>query len=150
MIIISNDEEQADRLKRRLFREFEMKDIGNLKYFLGIEVLRSNKGIFTNPRKYIMDLSAKTGLVDYKPAKPPIMMNHGLRIIKAGQFHKERYHKLVGKLIYLAHTRPDISYVVGVVNRFMHKPQVKHLDAILRILKYINGKTGRGLRYRNN
>ena len=57
---------------------------------------------------------------------------------------------MVGKLIYLAHTRPDIAYVVGVVSRFMHRPQVQHMEAVYRILKYLKGSPGRGILYQKN
>jgi len=60
MIITESDIEEIAQLRNNLFREFEMKDLGGLKYFLGIEVLRSNKGIFISEKKYIMDLLAET------------------------------------------------------------------------------------------
>lgn len=80
MIITGNDVEEITQLKDNLFKEFEMKELGNLKYFLGIEVLRSKRGIFVSQRKYILDLLAKTGLFDCKPAETPMVVNHGLQI----------------------------------------------------------------------
>ena len=81
MIITGNNEEEINELKRRLFLEFEMKDLGNLKYFFGIEVLRSKKRIFINQKKFILDLLAETGMLDCKPVETPIVANHGLQII---------------------------------------------------------------------
>ena len=102
-----------------------MKDLGNLKYFIGIEVLRSKKGIFISQRKYILDLLPKTNMLDCKPNETPIMANHGLQTIDgAKQADKDQYRRMVGKLIYLSHTRLDIAYAVGVVSRFMHMPQI--------------------------
>ena len=63
---------------------------------------------------------------------------------------REQYQKLVGKLIYLSHTRPDISYAVGVVSRFMHLPQVQHMQAVMRILSYLKGTSNRGVFFKNN
>jgi len=124
MIITGSDIEEIAQLKNNLFREFEMKDLGGLKYFLGIEVLRSNKGIFISQRKYIMDLLAETGMVDCKPIDTPIQVNHGLKFEEGANLeNKERYQRLVGKLIYPSHTRPDIAYAVGVISQFMHQPQ---------------------------
>ena len=80
MIITGSDKEEIVALKDRLFREFEMKDLGELKYFLRIEVLRSKQGIFISQRKYILDLLTETGLMDCKPADTPIVANHGLQI----------------------------------------------------------------------
>nr|GFC62636.1 putative reverse transcriptase, RNA-dependent DNA polymerase [Tanacetum cinerariifolium] len=115
MIITGNDEKEIKKLKEGLFTEFEMKDLGRLKYFLRIEVLRSQHGIFIFQKKYILDLLAETRMIDCKPAKTPMIVNKKLYIHdKAKTVDKDRYQRMVGKLIYLSHTRPDIAYAVGV------------------------------------
>ena len=102
MIIIGNDEKEISRLQEHLATEFEMKNLGGLKYFLGIEVAQSKRGIFLSQRKYVLDLLSKTGMLDCRPANTPVTQNHGL-----GEFpdqtptNKKRYQRLVGKLIYL-------------------------------------------------
>ena len=124
MIITGDDTKEIQKLKENLFKEFEMKDLGKLKDFLRIEVLRSKKGIFINQKKYTLDLQAETGMLDCKPAETPIAVNHGLQIVKGAELaDRGQYQRLVGKLIYLSHTRPDIAYAVGVVSQFMHQPQ---------------------------
>ncbi|XP_076926353.1 uncharacterized protein LOC143589490 [Bidens hawaiensis] len=75
MIITGNDEEEVKKLKENLSTEFEMKDLGRLKYFLGIEVLRSKKGIFIRQKKYVLELLAETGMIDCKPTDTPMMAN---------------------------------------------------------------------------
>ncbi|XP_021991784.1 uncharacterized mitochondrial protein AtMg00810-like [Helianthus annuus] len=123
MIITGDDIEEIARLKRNLFSKFEMKDLGNIKYFLGIEVLRSKRGIFVYQKKYVLDLLAETGLINCKPADTPMVANHNIHMELNGELaDKEWYQRLVGKLIYLTHTRPDIAYVVRVVSQFMHQP----------------------------
>lgn len=83
-----------------------------------------------------------------KPIEVPIDLNHKIGISKDGKsVDRESYQRLVGKLIYLSHTRPDISFSVGVVSQFMHDPK-EHLDAIYKILKYLKGSPGRGLLFR--
>lgn len=78
-----------------------------------------------------MDLLAKTGMLDCKPVNTPIETNHSLSISENQvPVNKERYHKLAGKLIYLAHTRPDIAYAVSVVSRFMHAPGEEHMNVV--------------------
>ena len=78
-------------------------------------------------------------------------MNHGLQMIEGGKSaDRMRYQRMVGKLIYLAHTRPDIAYAVGVVSRFMHRPHVQHMDAVHRILRYLKGCPGKGILYQKN
>ena len=78
MVITGNNVKEIDQLRSKLFQEFEMKDSGQLKYFLGIEVLRSKKGIFINQRKYTLDLLAEAGMIDCKPAETPMVANYGL------------------------------------------------------------------------
>ena len=86
-----------------------------------------------------------------KPIDTSIMVNHGLHMKQEGELTDlVQYPRLVGKLIYLAHTRPDIAYAIGVMSRFMHKPQVQHMEAIFRILRYLKGNPGRGILYRKN
>ena len=98
-----------------------------------------------------MDLLAETGMVDCKPADTPITTNHGLQMIEGAKpTDKERYRRMVGKLIYLSHTRPDIAYDVGVVSRFMHNPQIQYMTAVTRILRYLKGTSSRGLLFGKN
>ena len=61
---------------------------------------------------------------------------------------KRRYHKLVGKMIYLSHTRPDISFSIGVVSQFMHDPMEEHLEAVYQILRYLKKNLGHGLMFK--
>ena len=139
MIITGNDKAEIQALKEKLFKEFEMKDLGRLKYFLGIEVLRSNEGMFICQRKYVMDLLAETEMIDCKPTETLIVVNYGLQTLEAAKAaNHEQYQKLVGKLIYLSHTRPDIAYAVGIVSRFMHQPHIQHIEAVNKILRYIS------------
>ena len=151
MIITGDDTKEIERLKGSLFQEFEMKDLGSLKYFLGIEVLRSEGGIFLRQKKYTLDILAETGLLDCKPADTPIVVNHGLQISEGAELANQgKYQRLVGKLIYLSHTRPDIAYAVGIVSQFMHRPQKDHYEAALRIVKYLKGTVGHGVMFRKN
>ncbi|KAJ0606762.1 putative RNA-directed DNA polymerase [Helianthus annuus] len=151
IIITGSDEEEIVLLRKNLFKEFEIKDLGGLKYFLGIEVLRSKEGIFISQRKYILDLLAETGMVDCKPSDTPMIVNQKLKIIEGTELaDRERYQRLVGKLIYLAHTRPDIAYAVVVVSQFMHQPQLEHMEAVMRIIRYLKGTPGRGIVFKNN
>ncbi|XP_042035301.1 uncharacterized mitochondrial protein AtMg00810-like [Salvia splendens] len=132
MILTGDDTEEMAELRKNLFSEFEMKDLGPLKYFLRIEVLRSRKGIFINQKKYVLELLAEAGMVDCKPADTPMVQNHGLQMKEeAKQTDRGRYQRLVGKLIYLSHTRPDIAYAVGILSQFMHAAQEKHWETVL-------------------
>ena len=85
-------------------------------------------------------------MVDCNPNDTPMVVNHKLKMVEGAKLaNKERYQRLVGKLIYLAHTRPDIAYAVGVVSQFMHNPQEDHMEAVMRIIRYLKGTPGRGI-----
>ena len=151
MIITGDDREEICALKKQLSCEFEMKDLDQLKYFLGIEVLRSKGNIFISQKKYILDLLAKTAMIDCKPAETLIIAHHGLLMIEGEKLADiGQYQRMVGKLIYLAHTRPDIAYAVRVVSRFMHQPQTHHMTAVMRILRYLKGTSSRGIFSKKN
>ncbi|KAL5553717.1 hypothetical protein UlMin_041118 [Ulmus minor] len=146
MVVTGDDHDEIDCLQRHLTSEFEMKQLGDLKYFLGIEVARSKHGIFLSQRKYILDLLTETGMLGCKPVDTPIEQNHKLfHCLDATSTDKGRYQRLVGKLIYLSHTRPDIAYAVCVVSQFMHDPRKPHMDAVERILRYLKSAPGKGL-----
>jgi hypothetical protein len=145
IIITGDDEEEIKRLKGCLSNEFEVKDLGNLKYFLGIEVARTEKGISLCQRKYTLDLLSDMGMMGCRAAPTPIEQNHQVTAQSGELVNKEDYQKLVGRLLYLCHTRPDITYAVGVVSRYMHEPRSGHLDIVHRILRYLKGTPGKGL-----
>ncbi|KAL6272266.1 hypothetical protein ACE6H2_022958 [Prunus campanulata] len=141
MLIACQDKSRIQDLKK-------MKSLDDLKHFLGIEVARSKHGIFLSQRKYVLDLLAEIGTLDCKPIDTPSEQNHKLGLYpNQAPTDKERYQRLVGKLIYLAHTRPDIAYAVSVVSQFMHSPSEDHMGAVTRILRYLKEALGKGLMF---
>ncbi|CAL8150681.1 unnamed protein product [Prunus armeniaca] len=148
MIVTGDDQAEMQNLQKYLASEFKMKSLGDLKYFLEIEVARSKHGIFISERKYVLDLLVETGMLDYKPIDTPSEQNHKLGLYP-DQVHtdKERYQRIVEKLIYLAHTRPDIAYAVSVVSQFMHFPSEDHMSAVMRILRYLKVTPVEGLMF---
>ena len=97
-----------------------------LRYFLGIEVMRSKHGIFLPQRKYVLDLLSKTRSLGVKPCNSPMVPN--VHFIGEGKTFEdsERYRRLVGKLNYLTVTRPDIAYSISVVSQYMPAPTVDY------------------------
>ncbi|KAM7491063.1 hypothetical protein LguiA_033984 [Lonicera macranthoides] len=151
MILTRDDVEEMSRLMQNLAREFEIKDLGDLRYFLGMEVARSKNGIVVSQRKYILDLLSETGMSGCKPSDTPIELGTKLGDVKDGvPVETGRYQRLVGKLIYLSHTRPDIAFAVSMVSQFMHSPCEEHLEAVYRILRYLKGSPRKGLFFRKN
>lgn len=123
-----------------------MKDLGPLKYFLGIEVARSSDGFFLSQRKYILDIISEAGLLRAKPADTPLEQNHNLARADGPLYSDaSQYRRLMGRLIYLAFTRPDLGYVVHVLAQFMHAPRQQHWEAALRVVRYLKGSPGQGI-----
>ena len=122
-----------------------------MRYFLGMEIARSRQGLVVSQRKYILDLLEETGMTGCKPSDTPIEFNSKLGEIKGGvPVDTGRYQRLVGKLIYLSHTRPDISFAVSLVSQFMHAPYQEHLEAVYKILRYLKATPGKGLFFKKN
>ena len=133
-------------MEQELKQEFAIKNLGRMKYFLGIEVAYSKNGIMLSQQKYVLNLLAETGFIDCRPAKTPMEVNHKLTLNDdEPETNAREYQRLVGRLIYLAHTHPDISYAVNILSQFMHSPRLSHLQAAHRVLRYLKGTTGLGL-----
>ncbi|KAK2396286.1 hypothetical protein QL285_057944 [Trifolium repens] len=146
IVITVDDNEGINALKQHLFQNFQTKDLGPLRYFLGIEVAQSKSGIAISQRKYALDILEETGLTYCKPVDTPMDPNVKL-LPNQGEPYSDpgRYRRLVGKLNYLTMTRPGISFPVSVVSQFLNSPCDNHWNAVIQILKYIKGSPGKGL-----
>lgn len=146
LIISGNDSTALKTFKAYLSDCFKMKDLGVLKYFLGIEVARSSAGLFLCQRKYTLDIVSEAGLLGAKPCGFPIEQNHRLGLANGELLsNPESYRRLVGRLIYLAVTRPDLAYSVHILSQFMQEPRIEHWEAALRVVRYLKGTPGQGI-----
>ncbi|XP_015166475.1 uncharacterized mitochondrial protein AtMg00810-like [Solanum tuberosum] len=119
---------------------FEMTDLGVMKYFLGMEVLQSSDGIFICQQKYISDILNRFKMQDCKPVSTPI--STGVKLGKDEDSEKvddSMYRSLIGSLLYLTASRPDILFVVSLLSRFMHSPRDTYFTEAKRVLRYIKG-----------
>ena len=116
IIITGDDMAGISSLKSFLHDQFHTKDLGMLKHFLDVEVMRSKRRIFLSQRKYVLDLLSETGKLAAKPCQSP--MAQSLHLTREGELFEDpkRYRRVVGKLNYLIVTCPDIAYVVSVVS----------------------------------
>ena len=149
IIVTGNDEKEKNNLKQCLAKEFEIKDLGKLIYFLGIEVAPSKQDIFISQQKYVIDLLRETSMMASKLVATPIEQNHRLNeALGEKKVNRKMYQWLVGRLIYLAHTRPDIAYSMSVINQFMHDQREIHLQATYRVLHYLKAHPGKGILFK--
>jgi hypothetical protein len=120
--------------------EFEMTDLGLMRYFLGIEVHQSKAGIFISQSKYAHEILKRFNMINSKATPTPVIT--GLKLSKEDEGSKvdpTLFKRLVGSLMYLTTTRPDIMYGVSLISRFMETPKESHWKAGKRILRYVNG-----------
>ena len=137
IIITGSDSKGISSLKSFFQSQFHTKDLGMLRYFLGIEVMQSKHEIFLSQRKYVLNLLSETGKLGLKPCNFPMAL--GIHLIREGKTFEdpERYRILVGKLNYLLVTRPDIAHSVNVVSQYMSAPTVDYWAAVEQILYYL-------------
>ena len=148
MIITSDDMHGIQDLKHFLSCQFEMKDLGPLNYFLGLEVSSSANGYYLTQAKYTSDLISRASITDSKIVDTLIEYNCCLNSHDGESlYHVTLYRQFVGSLIYLTVTRPDISYAVHVVSQFMAAPRSPHYAVVLRILRYLKGTIFDGLHF---
>lgn len=134
--------------KSSMMGRFEMSDLGLLHYFLGLEVKQGEDGVFISQRKYAADLLKKFNMLNCKVAATPMNVNEKLQLEDGTErANATSFRSLVGGLIYLSHTRPDISFSVGMVSRFMNSPTKHHYGAAKRILRYVAGTLDYGIWY---
>ncbi|GJX89107.1 putative RNA-directed DNA polymerase [Tanacetum coccineum] len=131
-IITGNNIDEIENFKSYLKSKFMIKDLGAMKYFLGIEILDNANGICMTQRKYCLELIHEFGLLAAKPVTTPLPENCVLAVNESDSDKSLKnifeYQKLLGKLIYLTHTRPDISYAVHCLSQHMHAPLQSHLE----------------------
>ena len=126
-----------------------MKELGELKHFLGLEVEKLKKGIFLYQQKYAKDLLETNGMFECKPLSTPMGLNVKLWAWEGKDLEDTRmYPQLVGILIYLSLTRPDLVYTIRVASCYMKSPKRPHLEAVRRILRYMKGTLYYGMMYR--
>ncbi|KAL0558837.1 hypothetical protein IC582_003419 [Cucumis melo] len=148
IIYTSSSKSLVAEFKSHMKNKFEMTDLGLLHFFLGLEVCQTEGGIFISQKKYAKDLLKKFGMINCKPTTRPMNVNEKLQQNDGAEMaNAQRFRSLVGGLIYLTHTRPDISYSIGVIFRFMQRPSRDHFGAAKRVMRYIAGTIEYGIWY---
>lgn len=130
VILAGDNLEFMNKVKEYLDKKLSIKDLGVLKYFLGIEVTRTKTGIVLSQRKYVLDILKETKMEECRPSRFPMEQNCNLRPNDTDpNADPTRYRRLLGRLLYLTVTRPDITYAINTLCQFMTAPKQTHMDA---------------------
>ncbi|CAL1392356.1 unnamed protein product [Linum trigynum] len=146
VVLTGNNEQFISLVKQRLDNDFSIKDLGPLKFFLGIEVARSPNGIVLSQRKYAIDILEDSGLANGRPSAFPMEQHHQLGMANTpSSADPGQYRRLIGRLLYLTVTRPDLQYSVNFLCQFVADPKQEHFTAAARVLRYLKQSPGQGL-----
>lgn len=151
MLLVGNHEAALDQFKDVLQSAFKLRVLGPAKYFLGFEIARNPTGISLNQRKYTLELLQDAGYLGSKPVTVPMEPNLKLSESSGDLLpDPSTYRRIVGRLLYLTHTRPDITYAVHKLSQYMAAPRTDHLHAAHRVLRYLKNDPAQGLFYPSN
>ncbi|XP_039128913.1 uncharacterized mitochondrial protein AtMg00810-like [Dioscorea cayenensis subsp. rotundata] len=136
------------QFKIDMMNTFKMTDLGLMSYFLGIEVKQNSEGFFISQQKYIEDLLVHMNMKLCKPVSTPLAVNEKLEEGDSDKFSDPgTYRSLIGKLLYVTHTRPDIVFPVNYLSRFMNQPSKIQFIVAKRVVRYLAGTKTLGLWY---
>lgn len=146
VIITGTSTTIIQEVKQFINDRFKIKDLGELKFFLGLEIARSADGIFLHQRKYALELLDDANFLSCRPTKTPMDTKHRLSLSTAPLVHDVlSYRRIVGKLIYLTITRPDLAYPVHILSQFVTAPTEDHLQAVHHVLRFIKAAPAQGI-----
>ena len=141
-------DDRAIEFSEEMKKEFQMSMVGELTFFLGLQVKQKKKDIFVSQEKYIRNIVKKFGLDSKKHASTPMSSSTKLNVDSSGvEVGPTLYRSIIGSLLYLTASRPDIAFSVGVCARYQAAPKESHLTAVKQIIRYINGTPDYGLWY---
>ncbi|KAK2403406.1 putative mitochondrial protein [Trifolium repens] len=150
LLITGSNKNEIDRLTRQLSSEFEMTNLGGLKYFLGLEFTKTSSGVLLHQSKYVSDILKRFNMLNCNPANTPMETGSSLSSDDEGKdVNGTLYKQMIGNLRYACNSRPDVCHSVGIVSRFMQTPKLSHMQAVKRILRYIQGTSDYGVLYPN-
>ncbi|KAL6327560.1 hypothetical protein AAG906_021850 [Vitis piasezkii] len=151
LIFIGNDEKMVEKFRNEMMQKYEMSDMRLLHYFLGIKVYKEEDGVFIWQKRYVEHILKKFGMAGCNLVSTLLVVNEKLRKEDGGKMVDEtHFRSLVGNLLYLIATRPDIMFAASLLSRFMHYPSHLHLGAAKRVLRYLQGTVELGIKFFRN
>ena len=155
IILAAKNEKQLKQVKEKLSSKFDIKDLGELKYFLGMKIEQNEEAgsIWIGQPAYIENLLKRLGMQDSKPTSTPADVSLKLQpaTSQTEPVNQAEYQSAIGSLMYLAvSTRPDIAFAVNSLARFNSNPQKDHWTALKRVLRYLKGTINIGILYKQD
>ncbi|XP_019053163.1 PREDICTED: uncharacterized protein LOC109114642 [Nelumbo nucifera] len=139
----------VNKFKKDMMKTFEMTNFGLMHYFLGIEITQEEEGTFISQKKYIETLLKKFKMEECKTVSTPLDNTKAIKKEDGSpKANESQFRSMIGSLLYLIATRPDIMYAVSLLSRFMQNPNQVHHGAAKRILRYLQGTKNYGIWYR--
>jgi hypothetical protein len=140
-----------ENFKNSMKKKFAMTDLGKMRDFLGVEVSQGEHGIFISQQKYIKEILSRFGMEVCNMVCSPIVPGNRLTKDESGKsVDSTKYKQIVGCLMYLLATRPDLAFSVCLIARYMERPTEMHLAAAKRILRYLKGTMNLGILYKRD
>jgi len=147
-LFLTGEEKLIIECKKRLTSEFEMKDLGLMHYFLGLEVWQSLERIFLNQGKYAVKILKRFDMLEYKPMNTPMETKLKLLVDTSSELiDVALYRRIIGSLMYLTNTRLDICFSVNTLSQFLVEPIHVHLVAAKHVMRYLKGALDCGVNY---
>jgi hypothetical protein len=147
-LFLTGNEKLITDCKKKLASEFEMKDLGQMHYFLGLEVWQNPGEICLSQGKYVVEILKRFGMMDCKSMTTPMTTNPKLLCDTSSEIvDATLYRQMIGSLMYLTNTRPDICFVVNTLSQYMVEPRHVHLIAAKHVMRYLKGTIEYGIKY---
>ncbi|GKE17878.1 uncharacterized mitochondrial protein-like protein, partial [Tanacetum coccineum] len=148
IIFGSTKKSLCTEFKKMMHKKFQMSSMGELTFFLGLQVKQKEDGIFISQDKYVIEILKKFGFTDVKTASTPMKTQKALLKDEDGEeVDVYLYRSMIGSLMHLTSSRPDIIFAVYACARYQVKPKVSHLHAVKRIFRYLKGQPKLGFLY---
>jgi hypothetical protein len=147
-LFLTGEENLITDCNKKLATEFEMKDLGLMNYFLGLEVWQSLEKIFLNQGKYAVEILKRFDMLECKSMNTPMETNLKLLVDTSSELvNATLYRQIIGLLMYLMNTRPDICFVVNTLSQYLVEPRHVHLVAEKHVMRHLKGMLDYGLCY---
>ncbi|XP_071731346.1 uncharacterized mitochondrial protein AtMg00810-like [Rutidosis leptorrhynchoides] len=138
----------VDEFQNFMQKRFKMSSLGAINFFLGLQVDQTEKGIFLHQSKYVADILSRFKMEDERIAKNPLSVNHGITLKNTGpKVNPTLYRAIIGSLMYLTASCPDILFATCLCARYQAQPNVNHMLAAKKIMRYLKGTLSLGLWY---